>query len=413
MEATDKNKGQPSSELGQMRQRIAELGVTKTERKRLEEKLRESNDFNISLIEQLPNPILIRDLNHRIVLVNPAFERLTGYSAVELVGKKRCPWYSEETPEDKPERDEKAALEGKGKCFEEKFRKKNGEIFYIELKPTALEVNGTVKGYLAIWIDITERKKAEDKLKEYSQNLETLVEERTKELREVQEKLVRKEKLAILGQLAGGVGHELRNPLGAIKNAAYFLNMALTKPAPEVKETLELLQKEVATSEHIISSLLNFAQAKSPIRRKVDINDILLEILSATTVPENVKVVSRLGKSIPRIPADPEQLREVFSNIALNAIQAMPEGGQLTIESQVSAPEWVVISVSDTGVGIAKENLTKLFEPLFTTKAKGIGLGLAVTKSLVERHGGTTEVQSELGKGSAFTVRLPVRIKEE
>ena len=396
-----------------MRQRIAELGVTETERKRLEEKLRESNDFNISLIEQLPNPILISDLNHRIVLVNPAFERLTGYSAVELVGKKKRPWYSEETPEDKPERDEKAALEGKGECFEEKFRKKNGEIFYIELKPTALEVNGTVKSYLAIWIDITERKKAEEELRKQRNHLAKKIEERTKELQEAQEELVRKGKLAILGQLAGGVGHELRNPLGAIKNAAYFLNMALRKPEPEVKEMLELLQKEVTTSEHIISSLLNFAQPKSPIRRKTNINDILLEMLSATTVPENVKVISQLDESIPLIPADPEQLREVFSNIILNAIQAMPEGGQLTIKSRVSTPEWVAVLVSDTGVGITKENLTKVFEPLFTTKAKGIGLGLAVTKSLVERHGGTIEAQSESGKGSTFTVRLPVSIKEE
>lgn len=254
--------------------------------------------------------------------------------------------------------------------------------------------------------------RAEKNLRKYSENLEEIVEERTKELREAQEQLVRKEKLAILGQLAGGVGHELRNPLGSIKNAAYFLKMALEKPDSEVKETLEILNKEVATSEHIISSLLDFARPKLPTRHKVEINDLLQETLSRTTVPEKIKVVSKLDESLPQILADPEQLSQVFRNLILNALQAMPDGGQLEIRSEVSPPAQVTISFADTGVGIPEDNLKKLFEPLFTTRAKGIGLGLAITKTLVEGHKGTIEVQSKLGKGSIFTVRLPLEEKE-
>ncbi|MBA7579606.1 Adaptive-response sensory-kinase SasA [subsurface metagenome] len=257
------------------------------------------------------------------------------------------------------------------------------------------------------------RQRAEDKLKEYSENLEEIVEERTQKLREAQEQLVRKEKLAILGQLAGGVGHELRNPLGSIKNAAYFLKMALEQPEPEVKETLEILNKEVATSEHIISSLLDFARPKPPTRHKVEINHLLQEVLSRTNVPEKIKVVSKLDESLSQILADPEQLGQVFRNLILNAIQAMPDGGQLEIRSEVSPPAQLAISFADTGVGIPEDNLKKLFEPLFTTRAKGIGLGLAITKTLVEGHKGTIEVQSKLGKGSIFTVRLPIREKEE
>jgi len=260
--------------------------------------------------------------------------------------------------------------------------------------------------------ELTERKKAEEKLKEYSENLEEIVEERTKELRDAQEQLVRSEKLAILGQLAGGVGHELRNPLGSIKNAAYFLKMALEKPEPEVKETLEILNKEVATSEHIISSLLDFARPKPPTRHKVEINHLLQETLSRTTVPENIKVVSKLDKSLPQILADPEQLSQVFRNLILNALQTMSDGGQLEIRAEVSPPAQVAISFADTGVGIPEDNLEKLFEPLFTTRAKGIGLGLAITKTLVKGHKGTIEVQSKLGKGSIFTVRLPLEEKE-
>lgn len=258
-----------------------------------------------------------------------------------------------------------------------------------------------------------ERKKAEEELAKHREHLEELVEERTKELRDAQERLVRSEKLAVLGQLAGGVGHELRNPLGSIKNAAYFLKMALEKPEPEVKETLEILNKEVATSEHIISSLLDFARPKAPTRHKVGINDLLQETLSRTTIPEKIKVVSKLDESLPQILADPEQLSQVFRNLILNALQAMPDGGQLEISSEVSTSAQLAISFADTGVGIPEDNLEKLFEPLFTTRAKGIGLGLAITKTLVEGHKGTIEVQSKLGKGSIFTVRFPIKEKKE
>ena len=229
------------------------------------------------------------------------------------------------------------------------------------------------------------------------------------ERKRIEEQLKRTEKLAVLGQLAGGVGHELRNPLGAIKNAAYFLNMVLERPEPEVKETLEILDKEVALSEHIISSLLEFARKKPPIRRKIDIADVIQKALSHIRVPENVEVVSQLDRALPPISADPDQLSQVFGNIVLNAIQAMPEGGKLIIKSSLPEPEWVTISFTDTGVGIPPEAMKRLFEPLFTTKAKGIGLGLAIVKALVEGHKGTIEVQSELGKGSTFTVRLPIR----
>lgn len=251
------------------------------------------------------------------------------------------------------------------------------------------------------------------RLREYSERLEEMVAQRTKELEDAQEQLVRQEKLAVLGQLAGGVSHELRNPLGAIKNAAYFLNMALEDPEPDVKETLEILEKEVETSEKIIWSLLDFARPNPLSLREVDVNGVVEEALSRVTVPENVQVVSQLSESLPAILADPDQLGQVFGNIILNAVQAMPDGGQLTLESETDGQEGVAISISDTGVGISREDLDKVFEPLFTTKARGIGLGLAVTNALAQRHGGAIEVRSEVGKGSTFTIKLPVKAEQE
>ena len=234
----------------------------------------------------------------------------------------------------------------------------------------------------------------------------------TGELREAQEKLLNQERLATLGQLGAGIGHELRNPLGAIKNAAYFLQMVFEEPAPEVKETIDIIEKEVATSERIISSLLSYARPKPATRRKVNINDVIVKALSAIALPETIEVVSQLDEGIPTMLADPDQLRQVFVNLILNAFQAMPKGGRLIVKSWSPRPDSVDVSVADTGVGIPQADLANLFKPLFTTKAKGIGLGLAIVKTLVDGHDGTIDVKSEPDKGTTFTVRIPVVLRE-
>ena len=223
----------------------------------------------------------------------------------------------------------------------------------------------------------------------------------------LEEELVRKEKLAVLGQLAGGVSHELRNPLGVIKNAAYFLNMAVENPDPQVKETLELLEKEVANSERIIGSMLDYARARPPRLKQVDINQIFRQVLSRIHMPKNIDTIYTTIESIPGTMADKDQLDQAFGNIILNAIQAMPQGGELTITLDTRDPGWLTISIADTGGGISKENLKKVFEPLFTGKAKGIGLGMAISKTFVQGHGGSIDVQSEIGKGTTFTIKLP------
>jgi signal transduction histidine kinase len=258
--------------------------------------------------------------------------------------------------------------------------------------------------------EMTERKRAEASLAAYSERLEEMVEERTQALRDAQDKLIRQERLAALGKLAGGVGHDLRNPLGAIKNAAYFINMVLKEPEPEVKEALEILVGEVETSEAIIGSLLDFARAKPPVRDRVEINSLVHTVLSHASIPPSIQVVCQLEEGLPTVWADPKQLGRVFDNIILNAIQAMPDGGQLTARSSTPSAACITVSISDTGVGIPKQDLDSVFEPLFTTKAKGIGLGLALSKTFVEGHGGTIAVLSDgvPGKGCTFLVNLPI-----
>jgi len=257
-----------------------------------------------------------------------------------------------------------------------------------------------------------QRKRAEEALQEYSERLEEMVEERTEELRNTQEQLVRREKLAVLGQLAGGVGHELRNPLGVISNAVYFLQMTLPDADETTREYLELIAEEVRNSTRIISDLLDFSRTRTPDGAEVEVSELVAQVLKKQPPPENVEVSTELALDLPPVFVDPQQIALVLGNLVTNAYQAMPEGGQLIIKtSEVSEKlpkSEVALFVTDTGCGIPPENLAKIFEPLLTTKARGIGLGLATSRILVEANGGSLEVESEMGKGSTFTIRLPI-----
>ena len=383
-----------------------------TDRKRAEEALRTSAQEWRTTFDAISEATCLLDMEGKILRCNEAMTNLLGKSFEEIIGG-TCWELVHGTSE---------PVEG---CPIVRMRKtRRRETLVLEtddqyLKVTAdplLDEDGNLMGGVHIITDITERRRAEEKLKEYSERLEEMVEERTQELRDAQEQLVRHEKLTVMGQLAGGLGHELRNPLGAIRNAAYFLSMALEEPEQEIKEALEILDNEVVTSERIINSLLDFARPKPPTWHNVDINDVVQATLSRVPVPENVEVLRQLSEMLPMISGDADQLAQVFGNLILNAFQAMPEGGRLVVKtsassvepSEAASPEWVTVSFTDTGVGIDEETLGKVFEPLFTTKAKGIGLGLALTKLLIEGHGGTIEVQSAVGKGSTFTVKLPV-----
>ena len=264
--------------------------------------------------------------------------------------------------------------------------------------------------------EITERKQAEEQLAAYTGKLEEMVELRTCELRETQEELVRQEKLAVLGQLAGGVGHELRNPLGVINNAVYFLKLIRPDGDEKMKEYLGIIETETRTADKIISDLLDFSRIKSVDSEPVYVSSLIERTLERFPAPTNVQVTLKVPETLPRLYVDPRQVVQVLGNLVVNAYQAMPEGGKLTIGGQLSMlgkEKFVAIAVQDSGVGITPENMKKLFEPLFTTKPKGIGLGLAVSQKLTEANGGRIEVQSETGKGSVFTVFLPIENREK
>jgi signal transduction histidine kinase len=251
-----------------------------------------------------------------------------------------------------------------------------------------------------------ERQQAEEALKEYSERLEEMVEERTKELRDAQEQLIHAERLTAIGQLAASVGQELHDPLSIIKNCAYYLNMKLRHPDERAKKHIKIMEMEIARSNKIINNLLSFAQDEKPTLRKTQLNTIMKGALSRSPVPQSVAVITKLGEDLLPLMADPGQIEQVFINLISNAVQAVSDRGRLEITTRAE-DGFIVAEFKDNGCGIPEENLGRLFEPLFTTKAKGIGLGLAVSRTLVEGHGGAIEVESEVGKGTTFRVRLP------
>jgi signal transduction histidine kinase len=218
----------------------------------------------------------------------------------------------------------------------------------------------------------------------------------------------RAERMAAIGQVGGGIAHELRNPLNVIKTSVYFLRNA-GNPTPEkTAEHLERVERQVHLADGVISALSNFARMPVPDLRPVSARTVVEEAVEANPPPANVGLVSRWPDDLPDVLADPDQLRIVFGNLVRNALEAMTGGGTLTLTGRTADDGRVEVSVADTGVGIAPEHLARVTEPLFTTKARGLGLGLALARAVVEKNRGTLEVVSTTGQGTTITVRLSV-----
>ncbi|MGA2387049.1 MAG: PAS domain S-box protein [Candidatus Bathyarchaeia archaeon] len=282
----------------------------------------------------------------------------------------------------------------------------NGRDEWVELIVTPVkDKDGKVVAALELAVNITERKRLQNKIADYSQRLEELVQKRTEQLKQTQAELVKSERLAAIGELAGMVGHDLRNPLSGIKNSAYFLKKKGSGISPDqAKEMLEIIEKCVDYSNKIVNDLLDYSRDILLDLQEFSPKQLMHESLAMIQVPENVKIVNNL-LSDQKLKADADKIKRVFVNLIKNAIDAMPNGGKLTIDGEARGN--FEITFTDTGIGISDEVLPKLFSPLFTTKAKGMGFGLAICKRIVEAHGGTIVVKTVKNQGTAFTVTLP------
>jgi len=253
-----------------------------------------------------------------------------------------------------------------------------------------------------------ELQQANTLLGQMNDELDRKVKERTQQLSDAQEELVRKEKLALLGQVADTVGHELRNPLGVMNNAVYFLQTVLTDADETTKEYLGIIKSEIADAERIVSDLLDAVRTKPPHPEMVEVAELIRQTLRKCDIPPSVTVRFDIQETLPTIRVDPAQMHQVLWNLITNGVEAMPDGGALEIRADTdSAAQTVTVSIKDSGSGIAPEHQAKLFQPLFTTKTRRIGLGLVVVKNLTQANGGNVAVESAPSKGSTFTVTLP------
>ncbi len=255
-------------------------------------------------------------------------------------------------------------------------------------------------------------KVANENLIQWGKTLEKRVEERTKELREMQDYLLQSEKLTSLGKMAAGVAHEINNPLTSILINTHLMLEKLEK-RHEFYENLSLIADETSRCTQIVKGLLEFARQNPPQKVSTNINELIervTQLLENQASFQNIRIVKDLDHTLPPIKLDKSKIQQVFWNLMLNACQAMPKGGQLLIANKLSADKkYIEVRFIDNGVGIPKENLNKLFDPFFTTKGSGAGLGLAVSYGIIQQHEGKIEVKSELGQGTVFTLSLPIK----
>ncbi len=382
-----------------------------TERKKIEERLRESEERLRSLIEYAPDAIYINDLNGKILEGNKQAEILTGYKKEELIGESILEAGL------LPEKYIPKAIEAIQKNLsgqrtgpdEFELVRKDGSRVSVEISTLPIKIGQRIE-ILGIARDITERKQMQKKLEEYSQHLEALVEQRTKQLKEAQEKLIKSERLAAIGEVAAMVGHDLRNPLTGIKGATYYLKTKLgPKTDGKTREMLELIEVDVQYANKIITDLLEYSKKVHLELTEANPKTIITETLHLIKAPENIQIIDQTQPE-PKIKIDVEKMARIFNNLITNAIDAMPSGGKLTITSRKSNDN-VEFIFADTGIGMTKETMEKIFTPFFTTKAKGMGLGLPICKRIVEAHSGKISVESVVGEGTTFTLTLPIEPK--
>ena len=391
-----------------------------SERLQAEEALRESEEKYRTLVNSTLQGVVIAQSDPiRLVFANPAMTKISGYTPEKLIGMEPDELVKLIFEEDRERffSNFQKRVQGESIPQENEYRleTKDGTIKWIALYSSRIEYQNE-PATLTTFMDITKRKRAEETLQEYSERLEELVAERTRELRDAQEKLIRQERLAALGQIAGSIGHELRNPLGVINNANYYLGMKLAEADEDVKESLDLIDQETQNASKIIADLLDFGRAQEADSALVNVSEVINAVIGQNPPPDNVTLSVDVPDNLPPIFVDELQIKQVLTNLVTNAYQAMsssssdgaPEGGELSVNSEQYTDNSIQITVQDTGTGIPPENLEKIFEPLYTTKARGIGLGLAICKKLVEANGGRIEVESEVNDGTTFRVFLPV-----
>ena len=328
-----------------------------------------------AIVRDMPDGVIVLDPGGRVVYANPAGERVFGPSA-GVVGKAAVDLF----------RDRGLKSECLTKDASDFDLAVNGDQRYFDLHFSFVhDENGSVTGRIGVVRDITERKKLESRL-------------------------IEAQRLAAIGETTAMVGHDLRNPLQAMKGAVYLVKrLTASEKAEDKKGAIDLLNTlddTVGYMDKIVSDLQDYSRPVGADLVGTSLPDLVRASVAGVKIPGNIRVTEDFQDGVSNLMLDPVLLRRVLTNLLMNAVQAMPDGGHLTISAR-DVQDMIVVTVQDTGLGIPAENLAEVFNPFFTTKAQGQGLGLAVCKRLIEAQGGTIEVASEVRKGTAFTLKIP------
>jgi len=379
-------------------------------KQRTKELIKEQNYTNY-LLEFSPDFQITIDCTGKIMGVNQAFEEIAGKKREKLIGS----FIYEFIPKE-------VIKKVRNKIFKEK-KLKNIEITINipKKEPLVCDFSGAIfaniEGEDGIYLsgrDITERRRFRQNLKELSENLEKKVMERTKELRESQDQLIQSEKLSIIGELAMGVAHEVRNPLATIKLIAQHLERKCADNAQI--EKLKTIQRNINRIDKIVYDLLNISRPSRSNYAYHNVNKILDRIgLVLKNFPsENIRLIKKYETELPQTWFNSDLLEQVFFNLLSNAMRAMKNGGKLYITTRFdSIRKGIIIKFEDTGVGISEGNLKNIFTPFFTTFKEGTGLGLSICQNIINEHKGNISVESKLGKGTIFTIFLPLEKRKE
>jgi len=344
------------------------------------------------IVEKMSDVVIVLDEDDNIIYYNPSASQLFGKPLTETSGKNiEKVWL--DWPKTSPQ-NVRGALTHQEIALGEGLEERVYDLIYSTIKA---DMN-RIKWKILVLRDITAHKRAqaywETQLTTYNKYLERLVEERTRKLRGA-------ERLATIGELAAMVGHDLRNPLTAISGAAYYMRNVL-EPNEDDKliELLEFIESNVRESNRILNDLRDYSKEESLEILPSNLKNLIDETISSTTIPEDIRVLNLIQDDVTFF-VDPSRIKRVFLNLIDNAVDAMPQGGTLTIEN-MKTQDLLEVTFTDTGSGIPEEIIEDIWKPLFTTKARGMGFGLAICKKIVEAHDGSISVNSSVGEGTSF-----------
>jgi PAS domain S-box-containing protein len=346
----------------------------------------------LTIFEHVPAGIVYMDPTGRILAVNPAFEEYVSRPAEVMVGERFLDLFPVGGTSLQILIEEVGSIGGA--VNRQNWRFSSGSdpeaaTFWDYTVCATRDPNGVILGLLLLITDVTDRVMEQRRAREAAAD-----------------QVLRSERLSTLGTLTSAIGHELRNPLGIIRNAARALAQRPEEPE-RVRRLAATVEAEAQRANKVITDLLDFVRVRAPRRHPVGIPGLVAETLHRVGVPETIPVECVLTPDLPLLWLDGQQMGQVLENLVRNAVEAMPAGGVLRIAAQ-TAEGRLELRVADNGPGVLPEDSERIFEPLFTTKRTGTGIGLAISKRLVEAHGGVITMETAPGQGTTFTVSLPL-----